>query len=81
MLRFCDHLRRDDADRWLYQRTKRELAVRRWTCTQNYADATTPVVEEIVGWALRKGSSATGSIVETVSAAITSSVKAPLWGT
>jgi GrpB-like predicted nucleotidyltransferase (UPF0157 family) len=45
---FRDHLRRDEADRLLYERTKRELADRDWKYTQNYADAKTAVVEEII---------------------------------
>jgi GrpB-like predicted nucleotidyltransferase (UPF0157 family) len=48
MLRFRDHLRRHEADRLLYERTKRELAARTWKYTQNYADAKTAVVQEIL---------------------------------
>jgi GrpB-like predicted nucleotidyltransferase (UPF0157 family) len=48
MLRFRDWLRIDEADRLLYERTKRELAKRPWKYTQNYADAKTAVVEEIM---------------------------------
>ncbi|HET9016513.1 MAG TPA: GrpB family protein [Thermomicrobiaceae bacterium] len=48
MLRFRDHLRRDEADRRLYERTKRDLARRPWKYTQHYADAKTAVVEEIL---------------------------------
>lgn len=48
MLGFRDHLRRYEADRRLYERTKRELAQRDWKYTQNYADAKTAVVEEII---------------------------------
>ncbi len=48
MLRFRDHLRRDDADRLLYERTKRDLAQRVWRYTQHYADAKTAVVEQIL---------------------------------
>jgi GrpB-like predicted nucleotidyltransferase (UPF0157 family) len=47
-LRFRDHLRADDADRELYQRTKRELAARPWTYIQQYADAKSAVVEKIL---------------------------------
>ena len=47
-LRFRDHLRADDADRELYQRTKRELAARDWTYIQQYADAKSGVVQEIL---------------------------------
>ena len=49
MLAFRDRLRTNDADRELYERTKRELAAREWKYVQNYADAKTAVVEEIVG--------------------------------
>lgn len=48
MLRFRDHLRRDAADRRLYERTKRELAGREWAHVQNYADAKNAVVDEIM---------------------------------
>jgi GrpB-like predicted nucleotidyltransferase (UPF0157 family) len=52
MLGFRDHLRRDDADRELYLRTKRELVRRRWRHVQHYADAKTAVVEAILQRAL-----------------------------
>lgn len=52
MLRFRDHLRRDESDRLLYQRTKRDLAQREWRYTQDYADAKTEVVEEIMARAM-----------------------------
>jgi len=52
MIRFRDWLRTDQADRELYERTKRELAAREWTYVQDYADAKTLVVEEIVARAL-----------------------------
>lgn len=48
MLLFRDWLRANDSDRDLYERTKRELASRVWKYTQNYADAKTQVVEEIM---------------------------------
>jgi GrpB-like predicted nucleotidyltransferase (UPF0157 family) len=48
MVRFRDWLRRDESDRELYQRTKRELAGRNWKYGQNYADAKTGVIEEIL---------------------------------
>jgi GrpB-like predicted nucleotidyltransferase (UPF0157 family) len=48
MLRFRDHLRANDEDRELYQRTKRELAANEWEYVQDYADAKTAVVEEII---------------------------------
>jgi GrpB-like predicted nucleotidyltransferase (UPF0157 family) len=48
MLRFRDHLRADDADRERYERTKRELAARRWKYVQHYANAKSDVVAEIM---------------------------------
>jgi len=48
MLMFRDWLRSNDADRDLYERTKRELANQTWKYVQNYADAKTAVVEGIV---------------------------------
>lgn len=48
MLRFRDHLRSHPADRDLYERTKRELAGQEWKYTQNYADAKTAVIDEIL---------------------------------
>jgi GrpB-like predicted nucleotidyltransferase (UPF0157 family) len=48
MLLFRNWLRAHPDDRQLYERTKRELARREWKYTQNYADAKTAVVEEIL---------------------------------
>ena len=48
MLAFRDHLRLDDADRELYERTKRKLAARRWRYVQHYANAKSEVVAEIM---------------------------------
>jgi len=48
MLLFRDHLRENEADRELYARTKRELAAQEWKYVQNYADAKTAVVQEIL---------------------------------
>lgn len=48
MLLFRDWLRSNASDRQLYERTKRELARLDWKYTQNYADAKTTVVEEIL---------------------------------
>jgi GrpB-like predicted nucleotidyltransferase (UPF0157 family) len=48
MLLFRDWLRAHPADRRLYERTKRELASREWQYTQNYADAKSAVVAEIM---------------------------------
>ncbi|HVR64420.1 MAG TPA: GrpB family protein [Polyangia bacterium] len=52
MLRFRDWLRACPDDRALYERTKRELAARTWKYVQNYADAKTAIVEEILARAL-----------------------------
>jgi GrpB-like predicted nucleotidyltransferase (UPF0157 family) len=49
MLIFRDHLRTDEADRELYLRAKRELAAKEWKYVQNYADAKSEVVQEILG--------------------------------
>jgi GrpB-like predicted nucleotidyltransferase (UPF0157 family) len=49
MLAFRDHLRNSAADRELYRRTKLALAQRVWKYVQNYADAKTAVIEEIMG--------------------------------
>jgi GrpB-like predicted nucleotidyltransferase (UPF0157 family) len=48
MVRFRDRLRADSADRELYLGTKRELAGRAWTYVQQYADAKTAVIGEIL---------------------------------
>ncbi len=57
MLRFRDWLRRNDADRDLYERAKRDLTARSWKYVQEYADAKTAVVEEILGRARNNPSS------------------------
>lgn len=54
MLAFRDHLRTDDQDRELYERTKRELAAREWRHVQDYADAKGEVVEGIIARALAR---------------------------
>lgn len=48
MVAFRDWLRTHAADRLLYEQTKRELASRTWKHVQNYADAKTKVVEDIL---------------------------------
>lgn len=45
---FRDHLRKNDADRRLYEETKRRLAARKWTYIQQYADAKDEVVKQIM---------------------------------
>ena len=48
MLLFRDWLRSNDSDRDLYAGAKRELASRDWKYLQQYADAKTAVVAEII---------------------------------
>ncbi len=48
MLMFRDWLRSNDGDRKLYADTKRMLAAKQWAYVQNYADAKTAVVDEIM---------------------------------
>lgn len=48
MLRFRDRLRANAADRQLYERVKRELARQVWSSMQDYADAKSAVVTEIL---------------------------------
>ncbi len=48
MLLFRDWLRNNPNDRQLYERTKQELARKNWKYVQNYADAKTGVIEEIL---------------------------------
>jgi len=48
VLLFRNWLRSNASDRLLYERTKRDLASRDWKYMQNYADAKTAVVEEIL---------------------------------
>jgi GrpB-like predicted nucleotidyltransferase (UPF0157 family) len=55
MLTFRDWLREHVADRELYKQTKRELAGRDWKYMQEYADAKTAVLEEILARARSSG--------------------------
>ncbi len=55
MLSFRDRLRARPEERDLYERTKRELAARRWDYVQDYADAKSAVVEEILSRATAAG--------------------------
>jgi GrpB-like predicted nucleotidyltransferase (UPF0157 family) len=52
MVAFRDHLRANERDRRLYEDAKRDLAARRWKYVQNYADAKTAVVSEIMARAM-----------------------------
>jgi GrpB-like predicted nucleotidyltransferase (UPF0157 family) len=53
MVRFRDWLRTHDEDRGLYLVAKRELAAREWKYVQNYADAKSAVVRDILARAER----------------------------
>ncbi len=53
MLVFRDHLRTDPDDLAFYQRTKRGLARQTWEFVQQYADAKSAVVEQIIERATR----------------------------
>lgn len=59
MLAFRDWLRIHDDDRELYARTKRELAAKEWKYVQNYADAKSEVVQEILA-RVQQGSGGSG---------------------
>ncbi|HZM25827.1 MAG TPA: GrpB family protein [Gemmatimonadales bacterium] len=48
MLLFRDRLRTRSEERELYERTKRELAARRWDYIQDYADAKSAVIAQII---------------------------------
>ena len=48
MIVFRDRLRDNDDDRHLYERTKRELASRRWKYVQHYANAKSEVITTIL---------------------------------
>jgi GrpB-like predicted nucleotidyltransferase (UPF0157 family) len=52
MLAFRDWLRTHDDDRALYERSKRELAAQEWRYVQNYADAKSAVVGDILARAV-----------------------------
>jgi len=53
MLLFRDRLRTHPEERERYERTKRQLATRHWVQVQDYADAKSAVVEEIIARARR----------------------------
>ena len=57
MLRFRNWLRHNADDRQLYEQTKRALAKRTWKYMQNYADAKTTVVAEILARARKAATS------------------------
>ena len=55
MLSFRDWLRDNSSDREKYAETKRKLAQRVWRHVQNYADAKSSIVQEIMNRALSEG--------------------------
>jgi GrpB-like predicted nucleotidyltransferase (UPF0157 family) len=55
MLLMRDWLRAHPDDRELYEHTKRQLALKTWQFVQNYADAKTAVVEDILARARAAG--------------------------
>jgi GrpB-like predicted nucleotidyltransferase (UPF0157 family) len=55
MVAFRNWLRESEADRDLYANAKRTLVQRSWKYVQNYADAKTAIIEEIVARAKRSG--------------------------
>lgn len=55
ILKFRDRLRSNTADRDLYAGTKLVLAQKQWKYVQNYADAKTAVIEEILARAEESG--------------------------
>jgi GrpB-like predicted nucleotidyltransferase (UPF0157 family) len=52
MQAFCGWLRAHPDDRARYEQTKRALAARTWRHVQDYADAKTAVVQDILARAL-----------------------------
>jgi GrpB-like predicted nucleotidyltransferase (UPF0157 family) len=48
MVLFRNHLRASEEDRRVYERTKRDLAGKPWKYMQEYADAKSAVIEEIL---------------------------------
>ena len=54
MLRFRDRLRTNPEDREWYAQAKKSLAAEEWKFTQNYADAKSAVVAEILSRAAEK---------------------------
>lgn len=57
MLAFRDWLREHADDRRRYEKVKRELAARTWRHMQNYADAKSDIVREILGHVLEQSRS------------------------
>jgi GrpB-like predicted nucleotidyltransferase (UPF0157 family) len=62
-----DRLRDNPEDRELYATTKRELAARDWKYGQQYADAKTAVVQEILARAPGQAGSPDGHVRRRVS--------------
>jgi GrpB-like predicted nucleotidyltransferase (UPF0157 family)/predicted enzyme related to lactoylglutathione lyase len=78
MLAFRDHLRRDARDRSLYEQTKRGLAAQTWEYVQDYADAKSDVVAEVMSRALAAPPDLRGWTVHVDSTATTSTEAAEL---
>jgi GrpB-like predicted nucleotidyltransferase (UPF0157 family) len=55
MVAFRDWLRTHDDDRELYESAKRDLAAQEWKYVQNYADAKSEIVRQILTRALAAG--------------------------
>ncbi|MDJ0790628.1 MAG: GrpB family protein [Acidimicrobiia bacterium] len=53
MIAFRNHLRADAGDRMRYEDVKRSLASQKWAYVQNYADAKTQVITEIMRRAMQ----------------------------
>jgi GrpB-like predicted nucleotidyltransferase (UPF0157 family) len=65
MLTFRNWLRDHDDDRQLYEDTKRQLASKTWKHVQNYADAKSEVVREILSRARSGDRTASGEVRHT----------------
>jgi GrpB protein len=68
MIRFRDRLRCDASDRQLYESTKRNLAKQSWAYVQNYADAKTDVINEIMARAFLELSCGISAVREVATA-------------
>jgi len=78
MLAFRDHLSRDARDRATYEQTKRELAARTWGHIQDYADAKSDVVADVMSRAVATAPDVRGWTVHVDSARTSATVAADL---
>jgi GrpB-like predicted nucleotidyltransferase (UPF0157 family) len=53
MVFFRDWLRNNTSDKWQYEKAKRELSQRTWKHIQDYADAKTIIIQDIMERAMR----------------------------